>query len=220
MRRLPSILPLVVVLPATGAAGEQPREVPVLRGNSEAAFHLAFSSDAKLLASCGEPRVKVWTLETRKEPCELRGSRSRPGSASHSIRTGPQVPGLQVGQRGHADVGPDSDGQSDHAWAKRRCDGGAGLFRKTAESSCTPPPPHPAPLPRHAERPLRFGKWRCESNSTCCSGARGPPARSPLAPITSPWRLNSFLRSRQSSRCNTFYRLYIRIRSRDRTHII
>jgi hypothetical protein len=48
-----------VVLLAAAASAQEPKELAVLKGHREAAWHLAFSSDGKLLASSGEPRVKV-----------------------------------------------------------------------------------------------------------------------------------------------------------------
>jgi endonuclease YncB( thermonuclease family) len=67
MRHFPSIRCVVVLVLAAGAAAQEPKERAVLKGHREAAFHLAFSPDGKTLASCGEPRVKVWDLKTRRE---------------------------------------------------------------------------------------------------------------------------------------------------------
>jgi endonuclease YncB( thermonuclease family) len=49
---------------SAGAAAQQPKQRVVLKGHRKEAFYLAFSPDGKLLASCGEPRVKVWDVQT------------------------------------------------------------------------------------------------------------------------------------------------------------
>src|SRR5262249_25985416 len=66
MRHFRSI-PCVVLAMAASAAAQEPRARAVLRGHGEAAWHLAISPDGRLLASCGEPGVKVWAVATGKE---------------------------------------------------------------------------------------------------------------------------------------------------------
>jgi endonuclease YncB( thermonuclease family) len=54
-------------------SAQEPKERAVLKGHGEAAFHLDFSPDGTLLASCGEPRVKVWDLRTGREIATFEG---------------------------------------------------------------------------------------------------------------------------------------------------
>jgi endonuclease YncB( thermonuclease family) len=72
MHRVAIVLSVALAATKALAQGQGPREVAALKGHAEAAFHLAFSPDGKLLASCGEPCVKVWDLESRREIVALR----------------------------------------------------------------------------------------------------------------------------------------------------
>jgi WD40 repeat protein len=70
MRHIP-IATAAVVLLAAAASAQVPKEFAVLRGHREAAWHLAFSPDGRLLASSGEPCVRVWDVEARREVVTL-----------------------------------------------------------------------------------------------------------------------------------------------------
>jgi WD40 repeat protein len=66
MRYVSTVLCAVALVPSAASA-QEPKELAVLKGPREASWHLAFSPDGKLLASCGDPNVKVWDVQARRE---------------------------------------------------------------------------------------------------------------------------------------------------------
>lgn len=66
MQHVSSLVLVTALFAGAEEPAPQPKERATLQGHGGSAFHLAFSPDGKLLASCGEPVVKVWDLETRR----------------------------------------------------------------------------------------------------------------------------------------------------------
>jgi WD40 repeat protein len=67
------VIPLIALflVASRNLSAQEPKERAVLKGHGEAAYHLAFSPDGKTLASCGEPRIKVWDVKTGNEVITL-----------------------------------------------------------------------------------------------------------------------------------------------------
>src|SRR5262245_60881274 len=71
MRCVPTAL-CGVALAVSSTSAQEPKELAVLKGHADASWHLVFSPDGKLLASCGDPNVKVWDVEARREIATFR----------------------------------------------------------------------------------------------------------------------------------------------------